>query len=86
MALLDDVADELAKKATELIARTGDDLMERRIAEEIGASSTTLEEHFLTAMRIRRAEMRALKLMEKLGKGEDVPAAISAKPQDDGGH
>ena len=87
MALLDDVADSLAKRATELIARTGDENMERRIAEEIGASSTTLEEVFLTAMRIRRAEMRAIKLLEKYEKGEKIPrAAISSQPQDGGGH
>lgn len=87
MALLEDVADSLARRATELIAKTGDESMERRIADEIGASSPTLQETFLTAMRIRRAELRGLKLLDKYEKGEVIPrAAISSQPQDDGGH
>lgn len=87
MAMLEDVADSLAQKAIELIRRTGDDTIERRIADEIGASSPTLQESFLTAMRIRKAEQRAINLLEKYAKGDDIPvAAISSQPQDDGGH
>jgi len=83
MALLDDVADNLAKRAMELIVRTGDETIEKRIADEIGASSPTLQETFLTAMRIRKAEQRGILLLDKYAKGEDIPkAAISSAPQD----
>ncbi len=87
MAILDDVADGLAQKAMQIMLQTGDDTVERRIADEIGASSPTLQETFLTAMRIRKAEQRAITLLEKYAKGDAIPqAAISAQPQDDGGH
>ena len=87
MAILEDVADGLAKRAMEMILRTGDDTIEKRIADEIGASSPTLQETFLTAMRIRKAEQRAIALLEKYASGDDIPvAAISAQPQDEGGH
>ncbi len=87
MALLDEVANNLARQAMELIVATGDESIERRIAVEIGASSPTLEENYLTAMRILKAERRGLVLLEKYRAGEDIPVAqISSNPQDDGGH
>lgn len=84
MSMLEDTADGLAKKAIEVILRTGNEDIEKRIAEEIGASSPTLQETFLTAMRIRKAEQRGLDLLKKFDKGEDIPvAAISSQPQGD---
>lgn len=71
----------------DLIVRTGDETIEKRLGDEIGASSPTLQENFLTAMRILKAERRGLLLLEKYDKGEDIPVMqISAQPQDDGGH
>ncbi|MDD9977730.1 MAG: hypothetical protein OXQ30_08375 [Boseongicola sp.] len=67
--------------------RTGDENIEKRVAEEIGSSSPTLQENYSTAVRIRKAEARANKLLDKYMRGEDIPVAqISAQPQDDGGH
>ena len=84
MSTLEDIADGLAIRAMELIQRTGDENIEKRIADEIGASSPTLEERFLTAVRLRKAEARALELFEKYSKGEDIPLpAITSKPQDE---
>lgn len=85
MALHDDVADNLAKRAMEMILKTGDEKLETRLAQEIGTSSPTLEEAFRTAMRIRKAEQRGLALLDKFEKGEDVPEAeMSSQPQDIG--
>ena len=87
MPLLEDVADGIAKRAAELYLKTGDEALERRVADEIGASSPTLQEAFLTAMRIRKAEARGHALLDKYERGDAIPkAAISAQPQDDGGH
>ena len=87
MALLEDVSTNLARRAMELIVQTGDETIERRLADEIGASSPTLQETFSTSMRILKAERRGLLLLEKYDKGEDIPVAqISAQPQDDDGH
>lgn len=83
MALLEEVADNLARKAMEIILKTGDETIEKRVAGEIGSSSPTLQETFLTAMRIRKAEARAQALLEKYDRGDDIPVArISAQPQD----
>ena len=65
MPLLEDVADELAKRATDLARRTDDEDLEKKISDEIGASSPTLQEAFRTAMRIRRAELRGNLFMDK---------------------
>ncbi len=87
MALLEDTATKLAQRAMELIVKTGDETIEQRVADEIGASSPTLQETYLTAMRILKAERRGLLLLDKYDRGEDIPVAqISAQPQDDGGH
>ena len=87
MALLEDVSVKLAERALDEIERTGDELIEKRVAEEIGASSPTLQESFLTAMRIKKAERRALVLLDKYRMGDDIPVAmISAQPQDDISH
>ena len=87
MPMVEEVADGLAKRALQEIERTGDETIEKRIAAEVGSSSPTLEEAFATAMRIRKAEIRAHKLLDKYAAGAEIPkAAISSQPQDDSGH
>ncbi|MXQ07970.1 hypothetical protein GQ651_08945 [Alphaproteobacteria bacterium GH1-50] len=87
MSMLEEVANGLAKRTLEQIERTGDETIEKRISDEVGASSPTLQEAFATAMRIRKAEIRGHKLLDKYAAGADIPvAAISSQPQDDGGH
>ena len=86
MSIMEEIADGLARRALELIEKTGDDTIEKRIADEIGNSSPTLQETFATAMRIRKAEARAMRLLDKYSKGEAIPVArISSQPQE-GGH
>lgn len=64
MAMLEDVADNLAKRTLELISKTGDEALEARVADAIGASSPTLQEAYSTAMRIRKAEIRGIVLLD----------------------
>ena len=66
MAMLEDVADSLAKRTLDLIARTGDEMLEARVADAIGASSPTLQEAYSTAMRIRKAEIRGKVLLDSI--------------------
>lgn len=67
MDLLEQVADALAREVLEAENLTGDEFLMEEIKKTIGASSTTLEESFLTAMRIRRADARARAMLaEKL--------------------
>jgi hypothetical protein len=87
MALLEEVADGMAKRAAKLALALDDETLERRVAEEVGASSPTLQEAFLTAMRIRKAEARGHLLLDKYERKEAIPkAGISSQPQEGGGH
>ena len=63
MSVLEDLADGLARDALAL-ERDEDDKLIDKIAIAIGASSQTLEEAYLTAIRVRRAEKRARALIE----------------------
>ncbi len=56
MAVMDDIADELAIKALDLELKTGNEALIKKIADALASSSPTMEETFLTAVRIRRAE------------------------------
>ncbi len=83
MSVLDEVADGLAKRVTGMMTDVNDDSIERRIADEIGASSPTLQEAFQTAMRLRKAELRGHHLLDKYDRGDAIPkAGISSAPQD----
>ncbi len=69
MDYLEQIADSLAKDVLDVEAATGDEELVNNVMKTIGASSTTLEEAFLTAVRIRRAEGRARALIERHRRG-----------------
>jgi hypothetical protein len=58
MDLLERMADDLARKALALEQQTGNDRIADTVSKTIGTSSTTLQEAFMTALRIRRAAAR----------------------------
>ncbi|MCV6824454.1 MULTISPECIES: hypothetical protein [Halocynthiibacter] len=58
MALLEDLADELAKETLEAGELMGDSEYYREVAKLLGTSSTTMEEAFLTSIRFRLAARR----------------------------
>lgn len=64
MSRMEDIGDELAREALDLEEQTGDEDVTKRIAEAIGSTSPTMEEEFLTALRIRRAERRARRMID----------------------
>lgn len=63
MQLLENLADELAKEALSLAADDQDNTLVNELSLAIGASSQTMQEAFLTAVRVRRAEKRARALI-----------------------
>lgn len=65
MSLQDDVADRLAQEVLALVEQTGDEDIVEEVKKVIGTSSTTLEEAYMTAVRVRRAEGRALALLAR---------------------
>ena len=59
MSLTQELADKLAEDTFKVMKATGDERFYIEVAKVIGASSTTLEEAFLTSVRVRLAEQRA---------------------------
>jgi len=67
MGVTEDLADELARDVIKTIEATGDEDIIAEITQVLGASSQTAEEAFLTALRVRRANLKARAiLMERL--------------------
>lgn len=71
MSLLETLGDELARKAIEAELRFDDETIPDEIGKAIGATSTTLQEAYLTALRIHRAARRAEALLAKIIQGRE---------------
>ncbi|GAA0303731.1 hypothetical protein [Rhodovulum strictum] len=65
MAILDDLADALAREALELAEELDDERLIDEMSKAIGESSPTTQEAFMTAVRIRRALGRGRAVMER---------------------
>lgn len=72
MASLDDIASKLADDCVTLMDKTGDHRMFMEVAKEIGASSQTLEEAFLTEVRVRIAGRKAEVFLKEKAKAAGV--------------
>jgi hypothetical protein len=83
---VDQVAGELADLALRDEAASGDIAIVDQIGEMLGASSQILQETYLTAVRVRRAEARARALLaERAARGYETqptpaPAPAAAEP------
>ncbi|MFY0680082.1 MAG: hypothetical protein JXR13_05855 [Thalassovita sp.] len=67
MSVAEELADALAKDTIEAAEALGDDQLINEVAAQLGASSQTTQEAFLTAVRVRLSEKRARNfLQEKL--------------------
>ena len=53
-----DMANKLAEECLKIQEKTGEDRLFMEVGEVLGASSQTLEEAFLTAIRTRMAELK----------------------------
>ncbi|MDC1399249.1 hypothetical protein N8306_01840 [Yoonia sp.] len=91
-AYLEKIAGELAELALADEERSGDERIINDIAEIVGSSSQTLQEAFLTSVRVRRAEKRAREILAKrdprnsgdtsrLLTGDKANAASAPSPQ-----
>lgn len=61
--IAEELADKLAQDVIKAAEELGDDQLIEEIAQSIGASSTTTEEAFRTAIRVRMSEQRARRLL-----------------------
>lgn len=64
MSILEDLADALARDAIAAADETGDEQLIEAVAKQLGASSQTMEEAFLTSIRVRLSEQRARRYLE----------------------
>lgn len=78
MGVTQDLADDLARDVIEAAELMGDETLVAETAKIIGASSTTAEEAFLTAVRVRMAAKRGRRFLE------DRLRAFEAKIKDQG--
>ncbi|WP_366510953.1 hypothetical protein [Yoonia sp.] len=80
-AYVDKVANELADLALADQAASGDIGVVDMIGEILGASSQTLQETYLTAIRVRRAEARARAILDqRAANGYKAPPKPKAAP------
>ncbi len=63
MGVTEDLADQLAQDALKAEEITGDERIVDELASMMGATSQTAEEAFLTAVRVRRANTKARKML-----------------------
>ncbi|MEP5759676.1 MAG: hypothetical protein ABJ327_10325 [Litoreibacter sp.] len=66
MGITEDIADELAQEALAQEYRLDDESIVKKVSETLGATSTTTQEAFLTAIRVRRSQARALKFLAEV--------------------
>ncbi|MAY89249.1 MAG: hypothetical protein CML02_21330 [Pseudooceanicola sp.] len=65
MSTLQIMASKLADDVMEAMRETGNDRLFMEVSAVIGASSQTLEEAFLTEVRVRQAEITGRRFLEK---------------------
>lgn len=58
MGIVEDLSDALAKDTLEAAQASDSDTLVDSVSEILGATSSTAQEAFLTAIRVRRAEAR----------------------------
>ncbi|UXX83855.1 hypothetical protein [Roseovarius pelagicus] len=63
MGVTEDLADALAQDVLKAIDLTGDEDLVDELAQMMGATSQTAEEAFLTAVRVRRANIKARQIL-----------------------
>ncbi|SDY92192.1 hypothetical protein SAMN05444004_104106 [Jannaschia faecimaris] len=59
MSLADDLANKLAAKVIAHVEKTGDEDIIKIMSQSLGDSSQTLQEAFITSVRVQRAAIRA---------------------------
>jgi hypothetical protein len=87
MGVVDDLADALARDVIASQDALGDDRFYEKVGRVIGASSPTLQEAFLTAVRIRLAEARGRAFLEAALTARREGRSAPEAPRDTGsGH
>lgn len=87
MDLTQGLADALARDTIDAMERLGDDRLYVEVGKVLGASSTTLQEAFLTSIRVRLAERRGRVFLEATLRAAETGSAAPVAPRaPDSGH
>ncbi len=80
------LADDLARDTIEAMERLDNDRLFVEVGKVLGASSTTLQEAFLTSIRVRLAERRGRVFLEATVKAAETGgvAPVAPRPSDSG--
>ncbi len=80
-SLMEEIADALARDVLRAVEETGDENLVTEVSRAIGSSSTTTQEAFMTAVRVRVSEQRARRfLAEKVGADWPLAPARAGSP------
>ena len=80
MSTLNDIAAQLADDTVKIMEKSGDDRLHFEVADVLGAASQTLEEAYLTEVRVRMAGKAARAFLR--GKVAELAKAAEAKPKE----
>ena len=69
MRVIEGLADNLAKDAIKLANKLGNDIVIYETAKVLVATSSTMEEAYMTSIRVRLAERRARRFLEEQAQG-----------------
>ena len=69
MRVVEEFADNLSKDAIELANKLGNDDVIYETAKVLVATSSTMEEAYMTSIRVRLAERRARRFLEEQAQG-----------------
>ena len=69
MRVVEELADNLAKDEIELANKLGNDYISYETAKVLVATSSTMEEAYMTSIRVRLAEQRARRFLEEKAQG-----------------
>lgn len=87
MALIDELADDLAAKTLAAMKELDDDRFYMQVAKVIGTSSPSLQEAFMTSCRLRLSAQRGESFLNDALKAWREGATAPAAPRDaEGGH
>ena len=82
MAKAEDLAERLADDVIAAGEELGDEALVNEINKILEAASSTMQEAYMTAIRVRRAEAKARIFLEtRLGKARKAAAPISLPPK-----
>jgi hypothetical protein len=86
MSAVEDLADALAVETLAAMEELGNDRFYSEVARVIGASSPTLQEAFMTSVRIRLAAERGKLFVAATLKAKREGGAAPAAPRDSSAH